>query len=55
MSIYSKQKKKQVVKLEKLARQLYKAGYSLREVGSRMDKSHQWVKLAVDKVKSYPQ
>ena len=43
----NKYKKKKIEKLKIKARKLYKQGLTLREIGKILNKSHQWVYMAI--------
>jgi transposase-like protein len=43
----SKYKKKEIEKLKIKARKLYKQGLTLREIGKILNRSHQWVYIAI--------
>jgi transposase-like protein len=43
----SKYKKREIEKLKIKARKLYKQGLTLREISKILNKSHQWVYMAI--------
>ena len=47
----SPKKKAKIQKLELKAFSLHVQGFDLRTIGEKLGKSHQWAKLAIDKVK----